>query len=398
MMMPPDEHAPISPSRLQRIIDCPGSYKLARTIEEGQQSSYAAEGSHLHAAVETHIKKYLDSAFVTPIRANVVDPPLNKEQLYAVQDCVDYLAQVIKPITGPDLLMFVEKRVFLKEFHSVLYDCHGTCDIILKTASETHVIDWKFGKGVPVYAQDNDQLMAYLTGAIRSFEDLFAKSDSSFHIHVVQPRLDIYDHIELTAQEVDQWLSMRLIPGVTRAYEKHAPFCPGTKQCRWCPASSKCRARFNQANQTAADVFGAINKMPDEITLEELAKLLQGAKQYEDYIKSIRLFLQCQLEAGKTVPHWKMVHGRSLRRWLVEESEVERVLADNGVDMDELYTSKFITPAKAEKLRRGWKKEPWLIDLIEKPEGKPTMVPDTDKRKPIEYLSAEQKFKEVTNG
>lgn len=396
-MFPPSTHAPMSPSRLQRIIDCPGSYSLVRDIEdkEGSEGSiYAAEGSHLHSAVETHLLKYAESAFTTPLARDIVNPSLDAEQQSACQECIDYLYQVIRPLQGPSLQIKVEERVYLKEFHQVLYDCHGTCDVVITTDDELHVIDWKFGKGIPVYVKDNDQLLAYLAGAVRNFESLFAEHpggrETAFHMHVVQPRLDNFDHLELSAEELDKWLSGRLIPGVSKAYEKHAPFIPGQKQCRWCAAKNQCRARYNMANQTAADIFKAVSGLPDEVTLEEIAEVLKNAKLVEDHIKDLRLFVQRKLEAGISVPGFKMVRGRSIRRWKDQKTAIKQITA--LYDYSDCFISKFISPAQAEKLDKTLKKEEWFTGLIEKPEGKPTLVSESDKRAPINYETAEQKF------
>jgi len=352
----------------------------------------------LHATLERYLRslpKDPDQWPVVPvITANLANPPLNDEQIIAVEDCYSYLVQVMKPLLGPSLQISIEERVYLQKYDPVLYECNGTCDIILMTDDQTHIIDWKFGKGIPVYAHKNDQLMAYLAGAVRDFPTL--SLDRSLHIHVVQPRLDIYDHLELTADEMSVWLRSRVIPGVTRAYEKHAPFCPGQKQCRWCPAKIGCRARFNFTNQTAADIFGAVTKMKsddDAVTSEELSAILVNAAEYEQYIKDIKEHIVHELQQGRVFDGWKMVHGRSIRRW-VDEQSAEMHLG-NMFDYDKLYKSKFLSPTQAEKLQRGMKKEDWFLDLVEKPEGKPTLAKESDKRQAIDYRTTSEIFGET---
>jgi len=395
-IFPPSNHAAVSPSRLSRIVDCPGSFRLAQQYES-KQSSYAAEGTHLHHATELTIKKaypdkYIQAIVPMEVDPNIVNPPLDAEQRDTVQDCVDYLHTLMRSLEGPSLAIEIEARVDLKEFDPVLYECAGTCDIILKTDAELHAIDWKFGRGIPVYAENNDQCYAYATGAASNFDSL--ETFETINIHVIQPRLESFDVHVSTPEELIGWLGSRIIPGVTRAYEKHAPFNPSTSSCRWCPAKIGCRARLNFTNQVAADVFKMHAALPgDEVSEEELAKVLSKAAMYEGYIKDLRLHVQRTIEAGKEFIGYKMVRGRSIRRWIDTYSAEEAL--SHEFDIDQLYTSKFISPAQAEKLKRGMKKEEWFLDLVEKPEGKATLVKESDKRAPIEYKTTSQIFKQL---
>lgn len=383
MMFPPDVHGKVSPSRLQRIIDCPGSFKLTQRYEE-QQSSYAAEGSMLHAATEIALKAKIRRA-----HDGMISPKLTQEQTNVVQDCMDYYYNLAKTIPNPSV--WFEKEVYLKEYHSCMFECYGTCDVILIGFNELHVIDWKFGKGVPVYAQDNDQLYAYAAGAVENFNN-FEQFEKIF-IHCIQPRLESYDVVELTPQELQFWLESRAIPGVQRAYETHAPFNPGTKQCRWCPARVGCRARHNFANQTAADVFAAHEKVPDQVSVEELGELLRLADQFETYVSDIRAHIQRTLEQGLPFAGWKMVHGRSIRRWFNDDDAADWLTKQLGYD--EVFNYKIISPAQAERKDRAFKKNDEFLDMVEKPEGKAKLAPESDSRPPIQYLTAAEKFKET---
>lgn len=379
-MFPPSNHGLVSPSRLQRIVDCPGSFRLTRDIES-QQSVYAEEGSMLHAEVEMAINSGKIEYF---------NPDLNDEQHVAVQDCLDYYYNLLK--TVDKAVSYTEKRVFLKGYHQCLHDCFGTCDIIITNANELHVIDWKFGKGVPVYASNNDQLYAYAAGAMA---ELDLRTEGQVFIHCIQPRLNSFDVVELKCQDIYDWLDSRIIPGVSRAYEKHAPFNPGKSQCRWCPAKNNCRARFNASSQTAADVFKAATQLPDEVTIEEISELVRRCVDFEAALSDLRLYLQRELESGRPVPGWKMVHGRSIRKWASTTAAEEWMIDNSDGNYERLYETKLISPARAERRFRTWKKNEEFNALIVKPEGKPKLALDTDPRQAIEYQTAADKFKEA---
>jgi hypothetical protein len=342
----------------------------------------------LHLAVETYLKKGLTGE----VPKDIISPSLDRDQLNAVQDCIDYLDNIMRSIMG-DYDIFIEKRVYLHSLSQWLYECDGTCDIIITTKDSIIVIDWKFGQGIPVYADRNDQLYAYAAGAWAEYAP--DNLEVQIEVHVVQPRLDNFDSASITSADLHNWITSRVEPSLARAYSKNPPFNPGVNQCRWCPAKSTCRARFNTANQTAADVFGAHAKLPNEIGLEDIGALLDKAPQLEDYIKDLRVFVQRKLEQGIEVPGWKIVLGRSNRAW-VDYSEAEEWLLEN-FDYEDIYTTKLVSPAQAEKLERTLKKDESFQSLIHKPEGKTTMVREDDKRPAVDFKSASEKFKEALN-
>ncbi len=387
MMFPPNEHAKLSPSRLQRIIDCPGSFEFGRKCEEDepeQRSSYAEEGSMLHAVVESYI-----------LNTKWNGPALNPEQQGAVDDAIEYFHKLEQATSGQDgYHLEVEKRVFLKTLHPCLYECSGTADIIVSTATELHVLDWKFGQGTPVYAGDNDQLYAYAAGALESRLNHDIPAPTTVFIHCIQPRLDSYDVHELTVKQLMQWVNGRLIPGCSEALGDNPAFNPGQKQCRWCPAKMKCRARFNAASQTAADVFKNVAKLPDGVTKEELANLYTRAKELDTYLKDIGKHILFTIQSGTPWPGYKVVAGRSIRKWKYDPDEMPGLL-EGVIGWDDMFTQKLITPAGAEKIDKTLKKSQVFQDLIEKPEGKPTLAPESDKRAPLEFRSASEIFKNM---
>ena len=333
----------------------------------------------LHAAVESYI-----------LNRKWNGPELTLDQKAAVEDAIAYFHKLEQALSGePGYKLHVEDRVFLKEYHPSLFECSGTCDILIETDKELHVLDWKFGQGIPVYAEDNDQLYAYAAGAAVNPER--ARGYEKIVIHCIQPRLESYDTVELTPKQLMQWMNGRLIPGCTEALSDSPSFNPGQKQCRWCPAKMKCRARHNMANKTAADVFKAATGLPDAVTQQELTGIYVRAKELEQYIKDIGAHIFQTIQAGESWPGYKVVAGRSIRRWKHDQQETVESLS-SFLDWDLLFTQKLITPAQAEKLDRDMKKDPRFQELIEKPEGKPALAHESDKRPPLEFRTAADIF------
>lgn len=404
-MFPPDVHKPLSGSRLSRVIECPGSFKLAQTFEN-KQSSYAAEGTMLHHVVEWYLNnnpiEALDVLLEPKVPSTFQDPSgetfeLTREHIRAVEDCLIYLGNVIKTC-GPNWSIAVELETSMAKYHTCLFESGGTADIVLVDSDSQvlHIIDWKFGQGVMVSAQNNDQLRSYGVGAMLHFGYLNVTDlDWVLETHVVQPRIDNYDHEVLDQRDINVWLKSRVIPAVTEAYSDNPSFNPGKDQCRWCPAKYTCKARSNYANQTAADIFRAASALPEAISVEEVSEILTRAPAYEDYISDLRVFMQRHLEAGNEDSNWKMVHGRSIRKWADADEAEEFLLEQADVDIADIYTTKLISPSQAEQLSRALRQDEEFNALIVKPDGKPTMVKTSDKRKGIEYMSAIDKFKEA---
>lgn len=390
MMMPPSAHAKVSPSRLNRIIECPASFNFAPQFEsvEDTSSSYANEGTMLHLVMERHLRgkdwRQVD------ITEHSMDPPLNKEQVGACQDAIEYLRGVYNKLHRPAL--FVEREVSLHAYHPSLFDCWGTCDIVLQDTetSEVHVIDWKFGKGVPVYAENNDQLYAYATGAGQNQDHLL--SLSKVHIHVVQPRLDTYDCVSLDPQDLLWWLNGRVVPAVQEAYSTEPTFHPGRVQCRWCPAKVRCRHRYEYNQHTASEIFQAALHIQKEAALrdEELTDILLKAAEYEQYIKDIRQHIFAELMQGKPNPYWKLVSGRASRVWADQYQAEQRLLLH--LDTEDVYETKLISPPKAEKLMRKKIFNELMADLVDKRDSAPVLAHISDKRPPVQMRSAGDVF------
>lgn len=367
------KHAKFSPSKLSRILLCPASGRHEAT--PSSSSVYADEGTLLPHVMEQAILTWKKGqSWKVTIRSH----ELNAEQVNAVEDAMLYLLDLQ---FNPELVE-VEQQVYITS------DCYGTVDCLYDDGMEIHVIDWKFGAGVEVSAQDNPQTMAYATGAIlRNSETM------NYHqrvvMHVVQPRMSNYDTMETNVRVMMDWNDGTLQPGLWLAKSPDAPYVPSLSACRWCPAKATCTARFTNTISNAEQVFAAHAQLP-EINMDLFGQILQMAEAIEQCVKDLKLHATLLLAEGKEVKGYKLVRGRSNRAW-IDETMAGEFLAER-LDPEEMYQMKMVSPAQAEKLLdREARKDESFTSLIHKPEGKVTIAPESDKRAPIS-LDAESVF------
>jgi hypothetical protein len=384
------DHSNYSPSRLSRIIACPGSAELIENlmdtyiIQKSESSTYAAHGTMLH--------KVMDKYYICPntYNENALDG-LEIDDRVLIQDAAEYLDLVYKGIRHSHLVVKSEAEISLKSWG--IPDVYGTLDytIIDLVHRHAHIFDWKFGSGVTVYAKENPQLLAYAAGAIK-----WPTLIQNITIHIVQPAIDHYDTWECTINELYDWVHGTLAIALNKCHTLGIDqFIPGIDQCRWCEAKNHCRARLTHVQETAIKLFNAKEKLATCPTTEELVKLINKAPLVENAIKTIRLYLQKELERGHAVPGLKLVRGRANRKWK-DEKEAITWLAKN-TSVEELFTSKLRSPSQLEKEVRTLKKSEGFKKLYETPEGKITMVPESDGRPAIQTNSgAIDVFSKVT--
>lgn len=314
---------------------------------------------------------------------------LTEEQKRAVEECLEYAKEIEDQLlfSSPTPLgIMIERHVTLDSYE--LPEIYGTADLIIFNNQELHVIDWKFGQGVPVYAEGNVQLQAYGLGA-------HAIAAQSFDIekvvvHVVQPRLNSYTKAEYTIEQLEDRAKM-FRAAINHAKSINPPYNAGEEQCRWCNAKLDCEARDDHANKVASEVFSAFNREPN-VSDEEKASLLSKAPLLIKYLEEIKAGAMQTLLEGGTFPGHKLVGGRASRKW-ADETAAAAYLSGQGVEEDEMYERKFLTAPKAEKLHKNFKKDPEFHKLYVKTPGKPTVVPESDKRPEYKAPDASEIFK-----
>jgi hypothetical protein len=392
-------HSKYSPSRLTRIIACPGSVSVNEDLVS-HRSSYADEGTLLHAVVE----HCLDNDEYTLSSGTKTKFNITQEQKDAVQSVLDYVTSLrLKYAQDTNILEVIEQHVSLKPYVKktacdFLEDVEGTLDYSMVIPSKSLIViaDWKFGKGIEVFA-DSDQLKAYALGRLATLEDW--QTYTHVETVIVQPRLYNGETIKTetyTIKDLSTWLYGTLIPALVKANLKYPPFNPSEKGCMWCGIKNTCEYRRAVAQETAVQAFSIFKKIPDKIDLQELVLFLDNLPQLKTYITDIKNFAITRLSNGQPIPGYKLVAGKSNRTWS-NEDKVKTHLLSLDYEIEDIATIALKSPAQMEKSLGKAQFTTELKDFIIKPAGNPTMVKESDKRQALYYENVEEKFKAFIN-
>ena len=383
--MAPSRHAPVSASGAHQWLLCPPSIRKSEGIPDAG-SEAAMEGTLAHTLAEHHLTKMLDGKKVTTPKA-IKDDPLYKP---AMEEHVRvYCDAIMETYNGmPNgSLAYLEQELDLSYW---IPEGFGTTDCILIGDGTMHVWDFKYGKGVPVVAEENPQLKIYGLGALREFEPLY--DINTVVLHIVQPRLDSITEWEVSAEILKKWGEFILKPAAKKAFDGEGDFNPGEDQCRWCRFKPRCRAYTEWVTQAARMRFDDLGneRLPDELSNEEIGELLSMSDEIKRWASGVADWaLDQALNHGAQFAGWKLVEGRSVRK-IEDEASVIRLLAEAGYK--DTVKLKGITDLESIV---GKKKFGELVgDYVVKPPGKPVLAPETDKR-PV-YNAAETVFTDLT--
>jgi len=360
------QHAKLSASGSVRWIPCSGSVKAEEGLPD-TRSIFADEGSATHELAEIcaiNGESPFDWVGCQLIEYNAITA--TQEMAEGVQCYLDYVGQFYTPQTE----RYTEKRLNFSEW---VPDGYGTADTIIYGNGTVDVFDLKYGKNI-VSAQGNTQGILYMLGAI---EDELVETHT-FRFHIVQPRLDHIDTYTLTRSqllELGEWVRER----AALALSPDAERTPGEDQCKYCKAKPTCPALNKLAEDVLMTDLDAMNTTnPDQLTQDQLQRAMAAKKlivswldAVEHYISETIYYENCDAFAGH-----KLVEGRSLRQWCDDASAEKRLTALLG---EEAFERKLLSVAKAEKAL-GKKRTAEISDLVEKPQGKPTLVSVDDPR------------------
>ena len=366
-------HAILSASGAHRWMHCTPSARL----EEGfpnKETVYSKEGTKAHELAEQLLRDWYARNFL----GDAPDISKDKEMQEAVLPYVEYVAETFLKAQheSKDAVLFLEHRL---DMRSMIPEGFGTGDAIIVSGNTLHVIDLKYGKGVRVDAQNNEQLRCYGMAAFDMFQDLYEDIDTIM-MTIVQPRLD---HISTDTQSLSDllsWVEHDLKPKAKEAFEGNGEYNPGD-HCRFCKAGAVCRARAEMNLQMTKEEFPD----PELLGLDEFAQILQQVEQVKSWIDSVMDHALQQAEQGDTIPGFKLVEGRSVRVY-TDEDKVLDELKQQGYQEALLYEPrKLLGITKMEKLlgKKLFKDYLEKAGLVIKPKGKPTLVQESDKRPAI---------------
>lgn len=402
-------HAKFSPSGAHRWMSCAGSLALESNFED-KGSDFAQEGTDAHAlaayVLESGKKRSTGETFTYDDHGTTRSIKLSSEMIDYVQDYVD----LVHGYAGGGELM-VEQRVEFSIFLGIPNQ-FGTSDAVILSGDTIIIIDLKYGKGVRVDAEFNEQLQLYALGCLHEFGHL---GDFKHVVMVVhQPRLH---HVSEWRCTVDELLAFG---EKARDAAKLAQACietpdlvndnltVGESQCRFCKAKGACPALAKQVVELITDDFVDLTQplrpaleAASERTFDNkiLSNLLGAADLIEGFVKAVRARAESALLKGEEVPGYKLVAGKQGARAWSDEDEAEKLLKSFRLKQDEMYDKKIISPTTAEKVLKGspsrWEK---LQEVISRKNGAPSVAPLSDKRPALVMTPTEEMFDDLVGG
>ena len=361
-------HAKLSASGSAKWSLCPGSV-FAEKDFPNTTSIFAEEGTAAHELAEIILR---DDDELNLGIFSLFGVTLPESGVTVTQDMLDYVmvyVNYVKSISGE---LFVEQRV---DFSHIAPEGFGTSDAIVINDSVMTIVDLKYGKGVRVDADNNTQGILYALGTVNDYGMLF--NIKTINIVIVQPRLDHISEWSIGIDELNRW-GERLKQAAELTATENAPRVPGEKQCQWCKAKATCPALNKLTESTLMTSFDNLEtSKPETLTDEQLRIALDNKKLILAWFDAIETIVTDRLTGGNAFNGYKLVEGRSNRAWRDEDATAKALIG--VIDMDKLYISKLISPAQAEK-ELGKSRAEMLEDLITKPVGAPTLVPESDKR------------------
>lgn len=368
----PDIHSRYPASASHRWIHCPGSIKISEQMPPEGASSYAEEGTLAHAIADLKLRIATDRNVKAAELKKLTKSPLWDGEM---DEATDYYRDlVLEHLAGAGVSgeLMIEQRV---DFSEWVPGGFGTSDAVIVNDDVLEIIDLKYGKGIRVDAKDNSQMRLYALGAFEIFGDLY--DFDKVTMTIVQPRLDHVSTEELTIDELLKWATDVVVPAANAAQGDN-PATSAGDWCRWCPARAVCRTRADHNLELAKYEFKGGDLLDDD----EIAEILSKADELSKWAADIEAYALQQALDGKQYDGWKLVEGRSIRKYK-DELKVAETLQAAGFDEAMLYERKLLGITAMEKLVGKKKLTETLGDLIEKPAGKPVLVPESDKREAI---------------
>lgn len=376
----PKAHATLSPSAAARWINCPGSVGISAQLPPAPSSTYADEGTLAHLIAEFKIalatgeitKKYYDQRLAKAFRSEYYCGEMEEATDYYQDRVMEIYCEGLKK--DPSATVMVEQRLDLSDWAP---ECFGTADAVVIAGDTIEVIDLKYGKGVRVEAPGNPQLRLYGLGAASLFGDLY--DFKKVRMTIIQPRLDHVSTEEMGVVELYSWAAMVVKPAAAAALDRTAaaPTACG-EWCRWCPAKATCRTRAEAMLELAKYDF----QKPALLQADEIGEVLRRAEELQKWTADVRGYALEQALAGEHYDGWKLVEGRSIRKY-ADDVKVAEALNAAGWEDALIYERKLLGLTAMENLVGKKKLTETLGDLIVKPAGKPVLVPASDKRPEI---------------
>lgn len=379
-MMPPQKHALLSASSAHRWLHCPPSAKLTAGVTEAP-SEAALQGTAAHALAEHKLRRALKQQSKRPV-SEYEDDEMNTHTDDYVSYVLEQYEQAKQVTSGA--VIYIEQHL---DFSNVVPGGFGTGDCLIVADGTLHVIDLKYGLGVLVEAEWNLQMMLYAIGALALFDALYDIEQVA--LTVFQPRRENVSTWTISVAELNEWAEQTLKPAAELAAKGEGEFYAGA-WCQFCRIASTCRARAEANLELAKFEFAP----PAELSADEVAKVLTQIPELTRWASDVQDYALSQALSGEQYEGFKLVAGRSIRKYTDETAVAEAAKAAGYRD---IYKRSLLTITAMEKLMGKKQFSEILGDLVVKPDGKPTLVPVTDKRPELQISTAADDFTNIDN-
>ena len=377
----PDIHSTVfSPSAAGRVLKCPPSLMLDRKFPD-KGTEFAAEGTYAHAMAEHILRRFIsgepDPECLDDFEKSEFYSEAMVDYVHTYTDaCIEKIGAARQ--ADAEAVFLPEQRL---EFNSVVPGGFGTGDMVIISDRLLEVIDLKYGKGVRVEVEGNPQLQLYALGAIETFGSIYDFDEVKMTI--VQPRNGGISEAVMTVEALKEW-GESIKPIIAQALKGEGEFQAGD-HCRFCKAAPRCKALADYNLSLARLEF----KDVDLLTDEEIADVLARVDLLKNYADMIAKYALQEAVAGRHQwPGFKLVEGRS-RRVYTDTKAITKALTAAGYKKAQfMKPQELIGVTDMTKLLTKKRFEELLGDYLEKPQGKPTLAPVSDKRP--EFKPAEE--------
>lgn len=392
-------HANRSPSGAHGWLECAG------WCSDPKGSTHADEGTDAHELAAIVLTDGVGHADVYKGRVMGLGNVVGDEMVLAVQDYVDYVRGVAEATDGEVL---VEQRLPIEAITGEP-DAHGTSDSVILAGAELTIVDLKYGRGVPVSAEDNPQLQIYALAALDEFS--LVQDFDTVRMVIHQPRLGAVSEWVQSVDELrafGQAVKDRIAAHDTNPDARN----PGDKQCRWCASKATCPELAARVQAEVGSNFedlttfnremteAALRQRPQGLDADALGQALAAVDLVEMWCKAVRAEVEARLVAGQAVPGFKLVQGKKGNRQWSDKQAAEDLLKAMRVKHDQMYDYSVISPTTAEKLAKaeviGPRQWPKVAALITQTDGKPSVAPESDKRPALVMSAVDADFDDVT--
>lgn len=395
--MPPEKHALLGASSAHRWLNCPGSARLTENMPDST-SPYAEAGHLAHEIAELKARNYFietlpKRSFNAKLKKLKESEHYDKSMDGATDEYLEHLkARAMSYPAAPTVALEVQV-----DFSDIVPEGFGTADCIMIGSGRLDVVDYKNGSGVLVEAEHNPQMMLYAWGALRYFKPIFGNSIETIHMSIVQPNAGGVREWETSVSELDHWANTYACERAERAWRGEQEFHSGD-WCQFCKAKATCteraRAMFDVEPLVDSVPAGLPNARAYEgskvalLTDTEVGNILTRARDVAAWLKDLEDYaLKATLE-GRPIAGWKAVEGRGSREWNGGCDAAFEQLQSRGVAEAMLYERKPVSVAGLEKALGKKAFAETAEGLWSKTPGKPTLVPESDKRPPYNPAAA----------